>query len=452
MLLLDCTTIRLDVTIADLYRQEGLSNLIYIPHYPSSHTDYGPSHPRNRKFHINDVLRGNMPPGLSKSERQAYAVKYTISVMSRFKFFLGNMDVLRICSRDCPPVLLNGNGTLPIPNSVDPAQLPQHIIDVFVDDEEVNLIHVLRGLGRTIVVPFPHDWCASLPHAVDPDRHYLFHSKAYLSRLPVNVPRQEIFSLDDQLLCDLRVQPAPFVVKSTHGQYNTGTWVVTSEAERREMLDALDKLRKPVDGSVPWAQDMLVTEFIDATHNYCVHFFVGRTGRSAFMGVTEQCLDRGGRWRGTIQYERQDALKVLFDDITASLAEGLAADGYIGPAGADILIDRAGKQWLIDLNPRINGGTPLCLMNQHLSVKRHLHHATLIVAVQFVGSPAKFSAAIESQLHQGYIIILSLTTSQDAITGKDRHTCMVICAGKTADHLEAVIGELYDNCDRSLVI
>lgn len=327
-MILPSPTIHLDTTLADQYRREGLNNLIYIPYYPSSYFDYGPNHPRNQKFHINDHLR-SMPESWSESKRQAFAFNYTMSMMMRFRFFLGDMDVLVICSKEYPPQPLNGNATLSIPSRIDSSQLSKDITTVFVDDPNVNILDILVNRGQTIALPFPHDWCASLPHAVNPERHYLFHSKAYLSRLPVSVPRQEIFKLDAGLILNLQDKPTSFVVKTTHGHFNTGTWMVTTEDERVEVLNELRGLLEPHDNSVPGIQKVLVTEFINAIRNYCVHFFVGRNGRSTFFGVTEQMVDRYGDWRGTIKFKRQAELKAIFDGMTSVLARALAQDGWV---------------------------------------------------------------------------------------------------------------------------
>jgi hypothetical protein len=327
MLLPNSTTIHLDVTLADLYQREGLRNLVYVPHYPSSCVDYGPSHPRNQKFYIDDDFPDSLPVDLSESQRQSLAVKATTCEMDRFKFFLGNIDVMKICSKECLPRPLNEDGPFGIPNRVDPSQIPKRVTNVFVDEANTDLYKTLEGLGRTIILPFPQDWCASLPHLVDPDLHYLFLSKTYLPRLPVDVPRQEIFQLDETLLIDLEVKSAPFVVKTTHGLGNAGTWIVTTEDERRRMLNALQKRHNTQSPSPIWSQKIIVTEFIAATHNYCVHFFVGHTGRSALLGATEQAVDHRGALRRTIKFKKQKALKAMFDGITASLGQALAADG-----------------------------------------------------------------------------------------------------------------------------
>jgi hypothetical protein len=110
------------------------------------------------------------------------------------------------------------------------------------------------------------------------------------------------------------------------------------------------------------------------------------------------------------------------------------------------LVDRAGKQWLIDLNPRINGGTPLCLLQQHLSRDRQLHHATVVLELTFGGSPAAFTAAFQTQLHRGQIIVVNLTSWKDTETLKDRQSCVVICAAGTEEQMESIVDEIKDYC------
>ncbi len=58
-----------------------------------------------------------------------------------------------------------------------------------------------------------------------------------------------------------------------------------SPTGHKETLDnPEDSLTKPT--------TIIVTEFILARLNCCVHFFVGKYSRSAFLGVTEQSADR----------------------------------------------------------------------------------------------------------------------------------------------------------------
>jgi hypothetical protein len=102
--------------------------------------------------------------------------------------------------------------------------------------------------------------------------------------------------------------------------------VVSTETHRIKLLHDLHGLPQsskghketpdnPADSSSK-ATTILVTEFISARLNYCVHFFVGHHGRSAFLGVTEQSVDRNGIWRGSIDFKKQPALKSKFDHAT----------------------------------------------------------------------------------------------------------------------------------------
>lgn len=91
-------------------------------------------------------------------------------------------------------------------------------------------------------------------------------------------------------------------------------------------------------------------------------------------------------------------------------------------------------------------------MQQHLSAQRHLNYATLLLAVYFVGSPAKFAAAFKGRLFQAQLIVLSITTSRDFETGLEKHKCVVICAGKTEQQMVTVMNEVYAYCANSTTV
>jgi len=56
---------------------------------------------------------------------------------------------------------------------------------------------------------------------------------------------------------------------------------------------------------------------------------------------------------------RQAEYERLVRRTTEPVSRALHACGFFGLYGVDILVDRAGRQYVIDINPRVLGSTPL---------------------------------------------------------------------------------------------
>lgn len=79
-------------------------------------------------------------------------------------------------------------------------------------------------------------------------------------------------------------------------------------------------------------------------------------------------FDKEGHWEGaTIRYDRQRTLKELHADIVSIFAIELFEKGDYGPAGVDVMTDEAGRQTIIDMNPRLTGDYLLGLLKYHFT-------------------------------------------------------------------------------------
>ena len=60
----------------------------------------------------------------------------------------------------------------------------------------------------------------------------------------------------------------------------------------------------------------------------------------------------------------QAYLEALLKPTLLPVADKLHEREYFGVVGVDILLNKAGQQYVIDINPRINGSTPMLLASK----------------------------------------------------------------------------------------
>jgi len=139
-----------------------------------------------------------------------------------------------------------------------------------------------------------------------------------------------------------------------------------------------------------------------------------------FLGCTEQRFE-DGYWSGSsIDYRKQAALSKRLDSTMRSIAHFLWSRGYYGPVGADVTEDRAGTQWIIDLNVRTPSSLILTLLRCHFYVERGFHIARLLPDLRPCVSRDELEAALQTEWLQALLSLLPgwTTTSGSRIASQ----------------------------------
>ncbi|MFW6240629.1 MAG: carbamoylphosphate synthase large subunit [Thermodesulfobacteriota bacterium] len=219
-----------------------------------------------------------------------------------------------------------------------------------------------NGGNRRLITLFPYDHVAPERHAIDPDRHYWLLSKCALSELCPFVPDYKVIDLRRTPL-DRRGFPRryPFAVKTSHGLSGEGTYIIQNDGE---MAACLTELRAYL--RVGTLESLVVMVLVgDVVDNYCVQFYVDGGGGAQLLGATHQMVSAAGaHLGGLIRYHETDLRR--FSPIIAEVAAAVHRHGYFGVVGVDVLEDRAGELFVIDVNVRVNGSTPLCLLRRRI--------------------------------------------------------------------------------------
>ena len=387
--------VRLDTTIADLYRDHGIQGpFLATTHAVFAHMDLHSEFPRET------VYPEDEEPGLYGLNEQDIAktrkVFLDLKPVKR-AFPLGNMGVIFFTPsiEDTKRVL----GQLPREQQPNPC---------FIDLNQGNVPSKLRQLskGRKLLYWSPQGWMLDHDCLIDTNSSYEMTSKRYLITSGIHTPKSEMVSLvsDHAHKSVLSSRDLPFVVKLPLATSGFGTWLVTTEARRHDMLAGITKFM------ARGGTEVLVSAYVDTKQDLSAHFVVGAKGderdrgNPLFVGVTVQSLTASGHWMGgSIDYSAQSTLESLLRD-TVRQTTRLLPESFVGWAGMDIVIDEEGTQWVVDLNPRFTGSVPLCLLSDHFFTQRGLPHAAC-AAFTYEGATEDIYRLLSPEIDSGKVII-----------------------------------------------
>lgn len=264
---------------------------------------------------------------------------------------------LRACpvAGDRVPLLLNGY----------PCQALKEHWQQWVPGYVEPLIKPTSGIENErgpIVVSFPHQLIPASKHAVDPYIHYWVLSKQCIPYMGTTYPKH--MSIDNYTL--------PCMVKATHGKGTKGTYRVDTQQE-------MDSIIKDMEDNLKSAKAPVITEIIqDIIGNYCLQFYLFKSGEIHWLGVTTQIIGKGLVWGGgLVDWTEQARLKDLLYKAIVPVKEYLHKQGYFGVVGIDILTNKD-DQFVIDVNPRMNGTTPQLLLAPTMA--KLGYHASMYLA------------------------------------------------------------------------
>lgn len=392
---------RLDTTVADLYRDHGIpARLTATTHCVFGHMDLHSEFPRETVYPEDEepVPYGTNEQEIARLRRIILGLKTV-----RRAFVLGNMDV----------ILFNPDVAVENVERVL-SQLPpdQRFQPRYIDLNGGKVREKLQEVteGRKLLYWRPQGWMLKHDCLIDTSMSYEMNSKRYLITSGIQTPASEMVSLvgdiDSSILSSKRL---PFVVKLCLAGCGFGTYIITTEDRRKDMFAAMTKYKER------GGTEVLVSAYIDVKQDLSVHFLVGALGdgrnrdNPLFLGVTVQNLTEKGHWTGgTIDYSAQSELEILLKDTVRETTQRLPAS-FVGWAGVDIVIDKDGKQWVVDLNPRFTGSMPLCLLSDHFYQRLGLPYAQF-GSFQYGGETGDLYDLLSQMINSGQIVLIAATS------------------------------------------
>mmetsp|Transcript_17462 Transcript_17462/g.24485 ORF Transcript_17462/g.24485 Transcript_17462/m.24485 type:complete len:504 (-) Transcript_17462:86-1597(-) len=203
--------------------------------------------------------------------------------------------------------------------------------------------HVEANPGTKVLAYLPLEQLPSANHAVPPKVHYHLAGKAAIPSISPRSPA---------LYPSTSAAFRPCVVKVTHAMGSLGIFVIKTDEDERKMAEFLEATGRP---------DYISSEFVDIQRNLACHFFVDPSGEVTWFGYSENMkLEFAPHWSSdsTFCIDKQDEMRELLAPYALDTANYMLSLGYWGFAGIDVLFDRSGKGYIVDVNPRVTGSMP----------------------------------------------------------------------------------------------
>jgi hypothetical protein len=288
-----------------------------------------------------------------------------------------------------------------------------------------------------LITLFPFDHLKTEKHSIDPDTHYRLLSKVTLASLGVQCPKYSSYNLHNLSLEDIELpKQFPYLIKTSHGLSGEGTYIIKSASD---LNYCLQELRTYLDTKL--LETIVVSEFIsNVVQNYCVQFYISKRGGITLIGVTSQLVTEQGNYLGgLIHYRKTDISKFL--EMIAAIGHYAHKHGYFGVIGFDVLENQDGQLYVIDVNFRVNGSTPLCLQ-RHTLLKEGKEVAKYYSDYRMSGTLDSILVSLKSELDNKDFMILS---AQELVKYGKIYTEMYgIVTGETIDQMQHIEQKLQN--------
>lgn len=311
----------------------------------------------------------------------------------------------------------------------------------YADLENMDCAIYLDSLSQNnrvdqVITLFPFDHLLPEKHAVHPDTHYRLLSKATLAELGIPCPVYQTYQFNQINLDQIPLpQQFPYLIKTSHGLSGEGTYIIRNKSDLNYCLEELKKYL-----AINLLETIIISEFVkNAVNNYCVQFYVSKTGAISLIGVTQQLVSAEGNYLGGVVDYNDDLSK--FIEMIVAVGGYAQQQGYFGVIGFDVLETKDGELYAIDANFRINGSTPLCLQRQSL-LKLNKAIAKYSTDYRMEGTLESILSTLKPELERKDFLILSAL--EKVKYGKIYTEIYAIVAGETLEDMQEIEQRLFN--------
>jgi formate-dependent phosphoribosylglycinamide formyltransferase (GAR transformylase) len=154
-------------------------------------------------------------------------------------------------------------------------------------------------------------------------------------------------------------QQRPCVCKTTHSMGGKGIFVIHNDEDEAEFNQFLQDAGTPT---------YVITEYIEIERNVACHFFIHPNGEVTWIGSNENLKRADGSFSSDsyLIMKDQEYLREIQTPFVRDVVQYCQSLGYWGLCGVDVLFDKSGKGYLVDLNPRVTGSCPALMVLQML--------------------------------------------------------------------------------------
>ena len=308
-----------------------------------------------------------------------------------------------------PHHLMCGWGkSLAVTSEVAPPQaLLEHWKSIFGEEGCPNWLPYDAGDdSSSYVTLFPHESIHAGQQVIEPTVNYAIHSKEVIEK--INCPQADV----------LGSAAPPCIVKLSHGYAGLGNFFVRDSEDQSQM-------QKLVADSWPDATLVFNSILEDIVGDFGVQFYLSKDGTITWLGLTEQLFNEKMRWCGGVfsQKTQQKMFEPLCQMIEPA-GEYLHSVGYFGLVGIDILQNKSGEFFLVDVNPRLTGISPF-LMASRIFQRSGLDEGVYQASCRFKGTLDELIHAAEAS--DARVLVLSAFESGSETDTTQESANVTIC-------------------------
>lgn len=462
-------TIELDTTLAQFYKEENKKTgdkITIVAAYPAGlRVD-------NQKYVYHDEDRpesSELPEGVTDAERAGAGEVMRALGAQKFSFCVGKMLVI-IFDASCKAKVPSYRNS--VVENLEILADGQYPWPLFATSPSW-IGSLIKADTVKLATRLPLDGMEHLPHTLHPDIHYELLSKRGLA------VAKEHFATPESLLLDLKIdwhlweegnsaaveeriklwmeevltaaqdRPVPFVLKLQQTTFGKGTYIVKTEEARNALLSELQGLldynasRTTKFNQHLHPATIVITDFVDCPEggypSYALTFWVRRDGTYIFINCCEQTLSAHYTWDGSaITFSKQEHFSKYFAKTISDVTSYLHTKGYYGCVGIDVLEDKQGKQWVVDMNVRPPGSLILGLLKNFLAVERGFDDASLLSAIRTKKTKEEFMAKLEKEFMEGRLIMIAWYED----TPNEVSWTSLIVAGETKEEVRKLVERL----------
>jgi hypothetical protein len=306
-----------------------------------------------------------------------------------------------------------------------PAELLQHWKSLLGDDAVPVWEGAPSAEPTRYITLFPHESLRPEQQVIDPVANYELHSKCVIEQ--IDCPQADV-------LDSVRI---PCVVKLTHGYAGLGNFMIRSDADESAMREQLEQHWPDADVVV----NSIVENVVD---DYGVQFYLRPDGSTVWLGLTEQNFNAQQRWCGGVfRSELQESQFEALVPFVQATAKHLCVKGYHGVVGIDVLRNEDGKQFLVDVNPRLTGISPFLMASRIFDRDEGLKLGVYRASCRYAGSLKHLIATADAARNDDGVKVLVLSALESvAETGEPVTICHLSASSTTLDLCQAKLDQL----------
>ncbi|ABR49550.1 conserved hypothetical protein [Alkaliphilus metalliredigens QYMF] len=224
-----------------------------------------------------------------------------------------------------------------------------------------DTLDLFNGQKKQMVVNHPHP-SSEINRGgywIDPQLIGFLNNKANLEKLvPIgHTPRRVVIHPNEISKTVDQLKKLPVVIKVASDEPNGGGYDVVICKSKKDVSYAYNYFNT--------CSTVVVEEYIEIEQSYNIQFAKTIKGDIIYLGTSEQIATADGIYIGN-WFERDHEPPEKLMKVGLAIMEYACSLGFIGIGGFDIVISNDNRQFVIDLNFRLNGSTAPLLLKESI--------------------------------------------------------------------------------------